>query len=178
MKALAQLLIVAGFCVAAIGAAGFDKKLEPEAIPLFAGGMIALFIGAFLAKSTAKTAVTETQSGDLAIRSQVEGIRDIVIELDEQKANLSSEVLCERIDNLLRNEYFDLASRNDEIAAQLGFNDYAKVWDGIAIGERLLARVWSIATDGHHEEALESLPQARQNLERAAEAAAAVGASN
>ncbi len=181
MKALAQFLIVIGFCVAAIGAAGFDRTPEPEAIPLFAGGLVALAVGAVLGKRAAKAsdvaALGSGPSEGLAIRSRIEGIRDMVIELDDQKAQLSSADLCARIDSLLRNEYFDLASQNDEIAKALGFSDYAKVWDGIAVAERLLARVWSIATDGFLEEALESLPDARRNLERAAEAAASTGSN-
>ncbi len=180
MKALSQLLIVLGFCVAAIGAAGFDRTPEPEAWPLFGGGLVALAAGAFLAKQTAKAedgaAAAQSSGRGLEIQSKIEVIRDMVVKLDDEKEGLSPNTLCERIDSLLRNEYFDLASNNEDIAKELGFNDYARVWDGIAVGERLLARVWSISTDGFHEEALKSLPDARRNLERAASAAAAISA--
>lgn len=174
MKLIANALIVVGFCVAAIGAAGFDKKIESEAIPLFACGIVALAIGAILGKAAKKSSdTTESAPQQSAeVRWQVERIRDIVIGLDERSNELAPEQMCKEIDSLLRNEYFDLASRNEEIANTLGFTDYAKIWDGVAIAERLLARVWSISTDGHHEEALVSLPEARQHIERAATAAA------
>jgi len=180
MNLVSQLLIVVGFCVASIGAAGFGVPLEDGAMALFIGGMIALAVGAFMAKQAAKAeqtakAASIADSG-ITVQSQIEGLRDLVAKLDDEKATLASEVLCQRIDDLLTNEYFDLTSKNDEIARDWGFSNYAKVWDGVATAERLLSRVWSIATDGHLEEALESLPEARRSLERAAEQAAAVPA--
>ena len=160
-------------------AAGFDKTLEPEAVPLFAGGIVGLGIGALLLKlsqgSNGKASAGDEDS--LNVRWQVERIRDIVVSLDERSAELAPDEMCRNIDNLLRNEYFDLASRNEEIANAMGFTDYAKVWDGVAIAERCLARVWSISTDGHHDEALKSLPEARQHIERAARAAASLASA-
>jgi hypothetical protein len=80
---------------------------------------------------------------------------------------LERSALLARIDALFSGELFDLTSRHEEVAALLGFEKYARVWDGVAAAERRLARVWSLATDGHLEEALEELPGARQAIERA-----------
>jgi len=179
MKVASQILIVIGFCVASIGAAGFGVPLEDGALPLFIGGAVALIIGAALGKAAKaeQTAIAASAaSGGISVQAQIEGLRDLVSGLDDEKAELASSALCQRIDHLLRNEYFDLTSQNDEIARAWGFSNYARVWDGVANAERLLARVWSIATDGHLEEALESLPLARKSLERAASEAAKVSA--
>ena len=60
-------------------------------------------------------------------------------------------------------------------AALLGFSKYAGIWDGVASAERLLSRAWSMATDGHLQEAIEELPRARAQIERACAAMTAAG---
>ena len=186
-------LIVLGLCLGALGAAGFHapraspaeepaeardevptsaRRTEKGAWPLFAGGLALLAVGSFLGRRQAQGAgggAGQGQGGRAAVRAQIEGIRDAVVDLDEHKAELGDEELRRRIDELLGGAYFDLTSRHDDIAALLGFADYARVWDGVASAERMLARCWSMTTDGHGEEGLEELPRARQNIERAVE---------
>jgi hypothetical protein len=96
-------------------------------------------------------------------------------ELDDSSAGLSPTELTERIDSLLKNQYFDLTSRHEELAGELGFSVYATIWDGVASAERLLLRAWSMATDGHLDEAIQELPRARSHFERACAAMTAAG---
>ncbi len=58
----------------------------------------------------------------------------------------------------------------DELIQLIGFNQYARIWDGVAVAERLLARAWSMYTDGHPDEAAQELPLARTALDNAVEA--------
>jgi len=177
MTIIVRILLVAGFCVATVGAAGFGKPTEELAWPLFGGGMVAIGLGGFLARSAraaAHEAGGEEGSWRRRLPADLATIRDLVVAIDEQKRELPPFELRERIDALLSREYFDLTSQNEEIAAELGFSDYARVWEGVATAERLLARTWSIATDGYVEEALEELPEARRQIEQAAEAAASL----
>ena len=39
---------------------------------------------------------------------------------------------------ILSGPFFDLTSKSDALVLQLGFNDYARVWEGVATAERLL----------------------------------------
>lgn len=170
MKILPNLLIVAGFCLGTLGAAGFDEPPEDYAVLYLVLGMIFLIAGGLAARS-ARRAPGEHVGGGSGVEgflATIETIRDAVVKLDDGRATLSSAEIHGRIDDLLRDDYFDLTSRNEELIALLGFNNYAKVWDGVASAERLLARCWSMITDGHDEEGLSELPLARTHIEHAA----------
>jgi hypothetical protein len=176
MRLLQNLLVVFGFCLATLGAAGFAREIEAWAIPMFAGGFVFLAAGAWMNKSSKSSGegAASLDTDKAQVSQQIDKIRDIVAGIDDGKANLESDEIRRRIDELLKNEYFDLTSRNDEIAKLLGFTNYARVWEHVAIAERLLARVWSIATDGYLETALQDLPEARRQIERAATEMAAI----
>lgn len=188
MKVITNLLIVFGFCLGTVGAAGFhspSQKLsdeaaanapedepatEPNAWLMFVGGLLVLAVGGVMQRTQNRQ---EAEAGAGASRAsegllrEVQAVATKIAALDDEKQSLDSEAVRSRIDALLAEEYFDLTSRNEEIAKALGFTDYAKVWDGIATAERLLARTWSMATDGHLEQGLEELPKARAQIESA-----------
>ena len=177
LRALPNLLRVSGFCIGALGAAGFSSPPETYAWALLLGGLAILGAGAVLGRAVRGGEAGDSGGGDggrAEILAQIARIRDEVVELDEHKATLGAEELRRRIDELLIGNYFDLTSRHDEIAALLGFTDYAKVWEGVANAERMLARCWSLTTDGHYDVGVEELPFARANLVRAAEVMVAV----
>lgn len=186
MKLLSNALIVVGFCLGTAGAAGFHEPTDPEykaenpnakteewALPLFIVGLVGVVSGCLLrrAHDRSQRAAEDSQTGGLkgVFKGQLESIRDMVIELDEKKNELSTQELCGRIDKMFRNEYFDLTARNEDYARLLGFTDYARVWEGVATAERQIARTWSMATDGYPEQGIEELPLARKNLEHACE---------
>lgn len=174
MEIVAKLIVVIAFCTGTVGAAGMKAPPEGAAPWLLGLGVIGIIAGGIWGRLLTRKSVGEVGDHDESretLRRQIEVIRDIVVDLDERKAELTSDELTERIDQLMKNEYFDLTSRHEELMKLLGFAEYARVWEGVATAERLLARVWSIATDGHLEEALEDLPNARRQLERACKAA-------
>ena len=177
MKHLPTLLIIAGFCLGTLGAAGFDKQPEPAAWPLFLAGFVILGIGGVLSRRSRRSGVAGeagpvTEKG--SFHALIDAVRARVAELDDGRERLDPDDIRRSIDELLINEYFDLTSRSDDLIALVGFSDYARVWAGIATAERLLGRAWSMITDGHPDEGLAELPQARASLDGAAQAMASL----
>ncbi len=173
LEIVAKLIIIIGFCTGTVGAAGMSAPPEGAAPWLLGLGVVGIFVGGIWGRLLGRKAVGE--GGDHVenrekLCRQLEAIRDIVVDLDEKKAELTRDELTQRIDQMMKNEYFDLTSRHEELMKLLGFAEYARIWEKVATAERLLNRVWSIATDGHLEEALEELPTARRQLELACEA--------
>ncbi len=190
MHALANILFTIGVCIAAVGAAGFHdpgetgrveeglRTTESLAWPLFAGGMMVIVAGSFVQKKARAVPVAagadhKTVTLD-AMAEILTKIRVRVVELDEKKGEITQETLCAELDDLLNGDFFDLVDAREDFLTHVGFTDFARVWESVATGERQLARVWSIATDGFLSEALLNLPPARKNLESAADAMTAV----
>ena len=171
-------LLVLGVALAALGAAGFDQ-FAPEPRQgswlAFLGGLVLLVVGG-TALSRAKRRELSGTSGETS-----DGAVDVAW-FDEKIATLASDVadldrvesetaLHARIGTLLEDDLFEITRRHEELAQQVGFAAYARVWDGLAGGERLLARAWSMLTDGFPQEARAELPLAQEHLRRAVEAA-------
>lgn len=168
---IANILIVLGFCTATVGAAGFGPTTETLAVPLLIGGVLVLGAGGVMQKKAKAAAVSIAGAEHGGLRGELKrllhAIKDRVTELDEQKSTLSPDDMRVRIDGLLTGEYFDLTSQNEEIAREIGYNDYARIWEGVAVAERQLARVWSMTTDGYMEQSLVDLTSARKQIEHA-----------
>lgn len=183
MKYLPNFLYVMGVCIAVVGGAGFhnptetgrdgvaDAKSETLAWPLFGGGMVVIALGGIAQRAAKTDAIGPVDESASAASDEdkrlISNIRDTIVDLDDHKSTFAREDLCTRIDDLLSGDFFDLVDRREALLARLGFADYARVWEGVATAERQLARVWSIATDGYLAEALEDLPTARANIDRA-----------
>jgi len=169
VKALRSTLIVVASCVGTLGAAGFDSEPEPGAWPLFASGLALLVAGGLWerrARYGAPGAPNAAGAG-AGFGALLERVRGEVTELDEGAGSLPADSVRRRIDTLLAGDYFDLTRDHEEVARELGFAAYARVFEGVAGAERLLARSWSMLTDGHEEEGLAELPRARRHLEAA-----------
>ena len=173
LEIVAKLIVIIAFCTGTVGAAGMSAPPEGAAPWLLGIGVVGVLAGGIWGRLLGRRSVGEGGGHHETreeFRRQIEAIREIVADLDEKKADLTRDELTECIDQLIKNEYFDLTSRHEELIKLVGFSEYARIWEGVATAERLLARVWSIATDGHLEEALVDLPTARRQLERACEA--------
>jgi hypothetical protein len=190
MKYLQSLLVVIGVCLGALGASGFHRPYEsgadmlgsrePYALPLFILGCVSLVVGGVLTRRSRSASAGGNGEGKrdkASFARDIDAIRDLVVELDDQKLSLSAAEVHARIDRLMAEQYFDLTSKSDDLARLIGFSDYARVWEGIATGERLLNRCWSMITDDHPEEGLEELPLARRSIEQAAARMAELGGS-
>lgn len=175
VEIVANLIVVVAFCLGTVGAAGMKAPPEDAAPWLLGLGVVGIFAGGLWGRLLSRRSRGQAGSHHetrAEFRGQIERIREIVVDLDETRAELAGDELTKRLDALFKNEYFDLTLRHEELMKLLGFTHYARVWEGVATAERLLARVWSVATDGHVEEAIEDLPGARAHLERACEAMA------
>lgn len=173
MEIIAKVIVIVAFCAGTVGAAGMSAPPERAAPWLLGLGVAGVFAGGLWGRLLGRRSRGEADSHHetrAEFRGQIERIRGIVVDLDEKKAQLTRDEITKRIDDLIKSEYFDLTIRHEELMKLLGFTHYARVWEGVATAERLLARVWSLATDGHVEEAIEDLPAARSHLERACEA--------
>ena len=170
MRILGNLLLVLGTCLAAVGAAGFADTPESGAWPFFLGGLALCLAGAQFSRLAGKDAAGPAHHPIAVVGSLRKRLRTIVESvafLDQTRDEIGSEEFCSRVDDLLRGAFFEMGLRVDEYQRLLGFSDYSRVWEGVAIGERLLARSWSMATDGHFAEALEEIPLAKEALARA-----------
>jgi hypothetical protein len=177
MKILSNLLVVLGVCLSALGASGFHRPItdpsasvESRAWFAFLGGMAALTLGGVLLRRTRQAASTQSAagSGREALQQHLDVVRTAVVELDDAKESLSAEELRDKIGDLMSGPYFDLTANSDDLVTELGFSNYAKVWEGVATAERLLNRTWSQAADGYPEEGRTELPHARTAIEASA----------
>jgi hypothetical protein len=165
---LYRALLVTGFCLGAVGAAGFTDPVEPLAWPFFLSGVGATVVGGLLLRrEQRRRAEAESRGGEFSRAGLAAALAPIareVVRLDDEKDAVEREEFCARIDALLVGPYFELGNRNEEYIRALGPATFARVWEGFAISERLLARAWSIATDDHFEEACAELPRARAGI--------------
>jgi len=186
---LPNLLIVLGFCVGTIGATGFHSPAdsanvagvaespapgtEQYAWVFLVGGVVLLGAGALLGRGARVDAHAGGKSGAVAaIREELVEIQSLVAGLDDVKDSLENAQLMARIEDMRTGILFDLGSRSDSFASQIGFDAYAHVWGDFATCERLLNRCWSMAADGHGEESREELPLARAAIDSAVESCA------
>lgn len=165
---IGNLLLILGMCLGTVGAAGFTDPPEDFAYGWFGAGILLVIAGGLTVRRTTRSSGAGSEHlaaavGDLQMKVQF--IAQRVGEIDVAKDELSSDDFCHQIDSLLSGEYFELGARNEEYQQLLGFSKYSKVWTGIAVCERLLARAWSIATDGHFDEAKAELPLAKAEIQ-------------
>ncbi len=171
---LLRALLVLSFCAATVGAAGFADPVEAAAWPLLLGGMAGVGAFGWTLRRAERRRAAEEQGGELGRAGLAAGLRALLVELDALVAEaegLDGAALCRRVDALLAGPCFDLGAHSEAYSRALGPADHPRVWDGFAVCERLLARAWSMATDGHREAALAELPEARRHLLRAVEEA-------
>lgn len=194
MKMLANLFIVLGFCLATLGAAGFQSRqagvddrgqevaarfAEPRAVTFFLLGLAVMGAGVAMIRQQKGRRKTGGQEGGgpegrSEVLAHLNEIRDEVVKLNAERASAPSHQTRDRIDALFIGPYFDLTSRNEELIELLGFADYARVWEGVASAERRLARCWTLCTDGQDEDGLAELPGAQEQIEKACSAMASL----
>lgn len=171
---LARTFLISGVCLAAVGGAGFGEPVEALAWPFFLGGVAATLIGGLsLRRERRQRAADGAEKGTAqeGLAALLEDLLGRVARLDDERESLESAELCRRLDELFEGPYFEIGSRSEDYARALGAGAYSSIWEGFAVSERLLSRAWSIAIDGHLEEARGELPRARRQLAQAAERA-------
>ena len=170
MLLLARILLVAGFCVGTLGAAGFDKTREPNAMALFVGGLVLLAAGGVLIRRSIRA---PGEGGDglhgerARFREKLVAIQGAVHSLEAVSGSGDPESVRKGIDAIAQGDLFDLTSAHEDLIALIGFPAYSVIWEGVASGERLLNRAWSMLTDGAIEEGLAELPLAAAKFDDA-----------
>ena len=167
---VANLFLVIGFCLGTVGAAGFGPETQDLAWPFLIAGSGLMVVGAFLRRralkglvdtqSVGQGSMEKLQAGLTSVQNQMQAL---CLEMDSmQEVDFRS-----RLDSVLEETVFDLTKDSEDYLSEFGFAQYARVWDGIAVGERLLARAWSMATDGHIAEAREEVRLSLAEFSRA-----------
>jgi hypothetical protein len=170
MKILANLLFIGGFCLATVGGAGFSDPIEQHAMMMFVAGLVMCLVGGIVIRRMTHAEAHEKAAEGLSEPALAAAIADLhrrTRQLAEDADGLDAKALCARIDELLQGPFFDIGSRNEDYMRVLGNAVYTRYWDGFAVGERLIARAWSMAADGALEEARAELPGVVANLQRA-----------
>ncbi len=189
MKFAANLLILIGFCVGTLGAAGFHSPYnssthglgpgemgtvtipadqgildnEEYATLLFLLGLGMLIAGGFLtkaAKGSAGLVEGDHHAQGNALLGHLTGIEASLRELHGKASSMNSSELHQAITDVSEGPIYDLTSEFEHWTQVLGFDRYSQVWTGVASGERLVQRAWSMETDGHSEEAIAELDYA------------------
>ncbi len=170
MKSFSRILITAGFCLGTLGAAGLSDPPQARAGIFFGAGSAALLAGGLLALLAVRKTRQARRSAGAEERQRVaqalESIRESIRAIESAAERMESADIHRRVDELIGGAFFELTSRHEELIQLLGFKTYARVWDGVAVAERLLNRCWSMLTDGWTDEALQELPRARAHIER------------
>lgn len=151
------------------------RSTENYAWALLIGGIAVLGAGALLGRGARGDALAGGKSGVVAaIQKELVEIQSLVAGLDESKHSLENAELMARIDDMRTGVLFDLGSRSDTFAAQIGFDAYARVWGDFATCERLLNRSWSMAADGHTGESRAEIPLAHAAIDAAVDSCASL----
>jgi hypothetical protein len=187
MKYAANLLILIGFCLGTLGATGFHNpalsanapKLEAgyaveviegssdeapnreeHAMLMFLIGLGVLIGGGFMTKfanGSTGLAAEDHHAQDAALVGQLLAIESSLRELHGKAADMVSADLHQAISDMSEGPIYEVTSEFEHWTAILGFDRYSQVWTGVAAGERLVNRAWSMETDGHAKEAIEEL---------------------
>jgi hypothetical protein len=187
-QTLFKIIAVLAFCTATLGAAGLQDVDALTSWPsdgpaprafwplvLVIVGLVTLIVSGLAGRAKDPAAASDgDQAGEKRDRYNdlLGRVVAAVDELVHESLELDRQQLLDRIDSICEREFFELTSRHEEIASHLGFTGYAAVWDGVATAERYLARAWSLATDGHEQDAREILPVVQARLAHARDALA------
>ncbi|MDF1838744.1 MAG: hypothetical protein P1V35_12810 [Planctomycetota bacterium] len=133
---------------------------ESEAMLFFLGGVGLLIGGGVLSKfasGSGAIAQEEQHAQGAALLGQLGHIEEVLRALHGKAATMDHAELHKEITVISEGPIYDLTSEFEHWTEILGFDRYSKVWTGVAAGERLVHRAWSMDTDGHSEEAIEEL---------------------
>ncbi|MEZ5976544.1 MAG: hypothetical protein R3F17_07960 [Planctomycetota bacterium] len=223
MNAIANFLIVLGFCLGSLGAAGFHSpaksatplrlanelqsaegatappqfetlakalegatddvrkqvgevsasRFEPKAEWYFGAGLGLFLLGVVLARKARKASAADHEqrkSGGQELSQRIESVHNRLTELSMLEKDYTPTQVRDALAELHEGEMYELTSRFEQWSNLLGFDRYARIWKGVADGERLSNRAWTMYTDGFPREGREELAYARAAFEEALDA--------
>lgn len=89
-------------------------------------------------------------------------------QLYNKAQNTQGMELCDEVDKVLDEHVYPFTEKRKTFMDILGQAKGAEILLDVAYGERMLNRVWSAASDGHHQEALNSISESLENYKKAA----------
>ena len=161
--------VVSIAAAAKVPAAGQEYS---STIGIFMAGLGWAIIGNILWRRTEKTIVKarlEEHKNDKK-NNPLMMLKNTVAVLESlcnKAQNLQGMPLCQEVDIVLNENVHPFTEKRKTFVDILGQAKGAEILLDIAYGERMLNRVWSAASDGHHQEALNSLNESLFNYKKA-----------
>ena len=101
------------------------------------------------------------------VKKALEVVETLEGQLADLKMDTDAPAAREAIDSLMDNDIGPLVDQRGQLIARHGLATFAEYFGPFSGGERNLARTWSAITDGHAEEARNSVAAARNAFEQA-----------
>lgn len=142
--------------------------LEEGAAWLFAGGLVLLLAGGYLARQEQKASgARDSQEGRKVLHGQIQAVRDDLARIRELATHSDGAEVRSQLTTLQEGQLYDLTSNFEHWTKVLGFDDYARIWAHVASGERLSNRAWTLYTDGYPTEGRAEIALAELAFEEA-----------
>ncbi len=119
---------------------------------LIGGGVLSKFAG-----GSGGMAREEQHAQGTALMGQLTHIEESIRQLHSKAADMAPADRHQALTALSDGPIYDLTNEFEHWTQVLGFDRYSRVWTGVAAGERLVHRAWSMDTDGHSDEAIDEL---------------------
>lgn len=166
---IAYLIVAVGFIAAA-----FYASLDPEVVnwSIFLPAIVVGFVGVVMlkrAQSAEARDETRLAAGRETLRRSLDRLLLDLQDLSHRAESLPVEELPGEIDRLLRTDLAAFVEARQTMVQTIGLQGYAQVMSAFAAGERYINRVWSSATDGYRDEALDYLKRAHAQIRQAEE---------
>ncbi len=173
------LLLMSGLVIASLAVA--SESDTESALAILRNLYFLIGVGLIGASVILKrvTAAAQDDSGG----SVKAGLANIAAHIDEIISTLEDlqtlgsrglDQRAPRIDQLLKNQVFDIVESRESIIRSYGYGQYGAFMSDFATGERFISRSWSADIDGYEEEALayvkKAIPffvKAKQSLDQA-----------
>lgn len=172
-KMIGILLFVLGSIVAITSAAKVPEAQGeyPNTVGAFLGAISLAILGNILwhksEKNIIKAQLEEHKNDSNNPLSLLSSTVGAIEELFNKAQNTQGMELCEEVDKVLDTYVHPFTEKRKTFMDILGQAKGAEILLDVAYGERMLNRVWSAASDGHHQEALNSISESLENYKKA-----------
>ncbi len=174
MRLIGMIMFFAGAIIAISAAAKVPAADAdyPNTTAIFTVALMIAILGNILWHKTEKASVLaqlemhkndEANNPIVLLEKTIPALEHVFEQVDRVKGM----ELCDRVDEVLDNYIHPFTEKRKTFMDILGQAHGAEVLLMIAYAERMLNRVWSASSDGHHEEAVNCLQDSLQNYKQA-----------
>ena len=144
----------------------------PTTVGAFFGGLALAIIGNILwhrsERNIIKAQLEQHKNDGSSPISLLSNTVPAIEELYQKAQATKGMELCDEVDKVLDTHVHPFTEKRKTFMDILGQAKGAEILLDVAYGERMLNRVWSAASDGHHQEALNSISESLENYRKAA----------